>query len=301
MSGLGRLKVRVVYDGPVVSRKDARALGLKRYFSGLSCPAGHTCQRNVGNMTCIYCQSDKNGPYVRAFKARGGVGRVREIVVHTDGLTTKQRWRSVNKARCNTLSRARRAEYRLLHPVVPRVRKPVPKKRVRRSLLSRPYKVTAADRLLPGSRVAALLVGFGKYFTGSPCVRGHISPRYVKKRKCVRCAAEDNHRRNQEYPEKAVAAEARRRALAVSAGGSFTAADIAVIWKLQKGRCASCRVRLRKGRFHCDHIMPLFRGGSNDRRNIQLTCEPCNLSKGARDPIEHNQIRTRSALQPMLL
>lgn len=32
-----------------------------------------------------------------------------------------------------------------------------------------------------------------------------------------------------------------------------------------------------------DHIIPLQCVGSNDPTNIQLTCEHCNKSKGARD------------------
>jgi 5-methylcytosine-specific restriction endonuclease McrA len=31
--------------------------------------------------------------------------------------------------------------------------------------------------------------------------------------------------------------------------------------------------------------MPLARGGSNDRLNLQCLCPQCNLSKNAKDPI----------------
>ena len=71
-----------------------------------------------------------------------------------------------------------------------------------------------------------------------------------------------------------------------AAGEGFTASDVAAIKKLQRGLCAYCRIKLPK-RFHRDHIIPLINGGQHDRRNLQLLCEPCNLSKGKRDPIAH--------------
>lgn len=82
-----------------------------------------------------------------------------------------------------------------------------------------------------------------------------------------------------------------RRARKKASGGTHTAADIAAIAKAQGHRCAYCRADLRKTKRHVDHIMPLALGGSNDKSNIQLTCQPCNLSKGARDPIAFAQER----------
>lgn len=54
--------------------------------------------------------------------------------------------------------------------------------------------------------------------------------------------------------------------------------------KIQRGRCAYCRTRLIES--HIDHIEPISRGGSNSRKNLQLTCPACNMAKGARSPIE---------------
>ena len=39
------------------------------------------------------------------------------------------------------------------------------------------------------------------YFTGKPCVRGHISHRYVDARKCAKCAVEDSKAAQQKNPE----------------------------------------------------------------------------------------------------
>lgn len=73
-----------------------------------------------------------------------------------------------------------------------------------------------------------------------------------------------------------------RRSLKRAVSGSFNARDIKEIYDLQKGRCAYCKTKLKRGR-HIDHITPLSRGGSNERRNIQLTCAKCNSRR--RSPI----------------
>lgn len=71
-------------------------------------------------------------------------------------------------------------------------------------------------------------------------------------------------------------------------GGTHTDADVAEILKLQKGRCAYCRTSASQ-KYHVDHIIPLAKGGSNARRNLQVLCPPCNQTKSARDPIEYMQ------------
>lgn len=90
----------------------------------------------------------------------------------------------------------------------------------------------------------------------------------------------------------------RRRAQKLATGGTFSAEDVADRYKWQRGRCAlpHCRVRLHNT-FDVDHIValsPRHRNGVqlpnlNDRRNTQLTCEPCNASKSDKDPMVHNR------------
>ena len=67
------------------------------------------------------------------------------------------------------------------------------------------------------------------------------------------------------------------------APGKISASALAEILELQRHRCAACRRSVR-GSYHIDHIIPIARGGTNDRRNIQILCPTCNLSKGAKDP-----------------
>src|SRR6185312_7877852 len=90
-----------------------------------------------------------------------------------------------------------------------------------------------------------------------------------------------------ENPDKRSAQNANRRARMRGAGGSFTAEDVSEILKHQKYKCAHpwCRVSLKDG-FHRDHIIPLTKGGSNVRANLQLLCQPCNLKKFTKHPID---------------
>ena len=40
------------------------------------------------------------------------------------------------------------------------------------------------------------------------------------------------------------------------------------------------------GKIHCDHVIPVARGGTNDLSNLVTACERCNLSKNNRTPEE---------------
>lgn len=84
--------------------------------------------------------------------------------------------------------------------------------------------------------------------------------------------------------------EATRRALKKASGGSHTAADIQTLLKRQKSKCAHawCRVDISGG-FHTDHVLPLTKGGRNDRLNLQLLCQPCNQAKYNHHPVDHAQ------------
>lgn len=75
----------------------------------------------------------------------------------------------------------------------------------------------------------------------------------------------------------------RRWAREKSAPGSYTAADIAALLKMQRSRCAGCGRHIGR-RYHVDHIVPLALGGSNYPENLQLLCPSCNTAKGAKHP-----------------
>jgi 5-methylcytosine-specific restriction endonuclease McrA len=86
-------------------------------------------------------------------------------------------------------------------------------------------------------------------------------------------------------PAKAKAHAHRRRARIMAVGGSFTAKDLELQYKAQKGLCWWCEVSIADG-YEADHVVPISRGGSNDPRNIVLTCANCNRTKHAKMPFE---------------
>jgi hypothetical protein len=51
------------------------------------------------------------------------------------------------------------------------------------------------------------------------------------------------------------------------------------VWRRDRGTCVDCGSR---SRLEYDHIIPVVRGGSSTVRNLEIRCEQCNRSKGAR-------------------
>ena len=86
------------------------------------------------------------------------------------------------------------------------------------------------------------------------------------------------------HPNERRASSHAYRSRKANAPGSHSAEDIKALMKLQRSMCAGCQARLKTG-FHVDHMVPLSRGGSNDKTNLQLLCKTCNCSKGALDPL----------------
>lgn len=80
----------------IISRKEAKARGLKRYFTGEPCKHGHVAERNYSDKKCIECKSG----HVKLWR-----DRFPEKVK-----SSCKSWRQKNQDRSKELSRKNREE-----------------------------------------------------------------------------------------------------------------------------------------------------------------------------------------------
>lgn len=152
--------------------------------------------------------------------------------------------------------------------------------------------------------------GLKRYFTGKPCVRGHVSERSVSGRSCIACNIADAERYRKTKPlqwklvaqryrstnEKLVRQrtdtwrrknlsryavyEATRRARKRSTSTELTQADQARISEIYAQRA---RISLASGvEHHVDHIVALRNGGAHHPDNLRIIPAIENQRKGCR-------------------
>lgn len=99
---------------------------------------------------------------------------------------------------------------------------------------------------------------------------------------------------DEERKEMKAAARRNRRARERNAKGQLSRNIRKALYAAQKGRCPVCKEALAMGgvkKCHIDHVVPLAAGGTHTDDNVQLICPGCNVSKGAKDPLEFMQSR----------
>lgn len=92
--------------------------------------------------------------------------------------------------------------------------------------------------------------------------------------------------------------ERRRRAREYDAPGEYRWTQVVALWMALDQRCAYCLTHLPLTRMQVEHVVPLSRGGRNDRTNILPACGPCNAEKSDRTPNEWDADRIRLGLLP---
>lgn len=78
----------------------------------------------------------------------------------------------------------------------------------------------------------------------------------------------------------------KRRTRLRTNGGDYTADDVKTLFARQKGKCTWCLLPLGE-EYHIDHYLPVVLNGPNDIGNLRLLHPKCNLTKGAKHPIDH--------------
>lgn len=242
-------KPYISYDGPVVTRSEARAMGVKWFFTGIPCKRGYLSERFTSDGHCRACASEQSAAW---FKANSEKAKYRNAA-----------WRKANPEK----KKANDAAWRK----------------------SNPEKAKATEDAWRAANLDKVNANAAAWRKANPEKRKVIVATWRaanrEKRKIAGAAWQKAN------PEKVLAIKHKRRATERGAGGSWTPADIALLLKQQRGKCAHswCRKSLMAG-FHRDHRTPLALGGTNDWRNIQLLCVQCNRSKAAKHPIDFAQL-----------
>lgn len=52
---------------PIISREEARALGLQRYFTGKPCKQGHISERYLSQSTCVACAFEQRQQHLKRY------------------------------------------------------------------------------------------------------------------------------------------------------------------------------------------------------------------------------------------
>lgn len=212
----------------VISRAEARAKGLKRYFTGKPCCRSHLAERVTNNKMCVECHRYYQRGYYK---------------------------KNVESEKART-----RATYK--------------KDPERGIAYQRDYREKNPEKIRDMGRTY--------YEKNSDKIRTRNQSYYERNSEKLKALCLEWARLN---PLKKRTYSSNRSARKRAAGGAHTDQDILEILKLQRHKCAYCRSGL-KDKYHVDHIWPVIRGGTNDRRNLQVLCRPCNLKKHASDPMD---------------
>lgn len=306
----------------IISRDQAIAAGAKRYFDGAPCGYGHLAERYVKGGGCFECLRARGRARILAFNPaaqRYGISTAeekraqrreygRKRYVPTGRKPGPPKYTEEQRLAAAALKLARHREK---HP-------PKPKKPPRHRPMEEWKKILADRKAATLADVEGRRAKWREAALRRPRQAGVKSLAEHRatqaERKSARLAADAAHKAARKVIPKRSRAEKAAAAKAWRVANPDRMARLIRAWKdrnpekvkagrrgrdrksstrrrawlmqAQRGRCAICRQKLGKDT-HIDHVIPLKLGGPNRRSNLQLTCPPCNLTKGARHPIDH--------------
>lgn len=239
----------------IISRKEARELGLPTYFDGEFCEEFHISERFTSSGKCCECSKESHSDFLNSSRAKKAEKKIN------------------NREKRETKRLARIEESKLYEEIGVKA-----------------YEFEQEDleelSILPKTKREAKQIGTQYYFTGKACVNNHLSKRLTSTGACIIC---EKARKRMEVllsPENRRASRSTYRKRKFAAGGKYTSEDIKELFEIQRGKCVYCEKCLVEYNYHVDHIMPVRLGGRNSKENLQLLCPNCNMRKGGKHPEE---------------
>lgn len=90
----------------IISRKEAKAQGLSRYFTGKPCKNGHVAERRTASSHCVGCRAEANARWYASNQDRClEVGRRWKNANKERRAETNKKWRMDNIDRCKQVGR----------------------------------------------------------------------------------------------------------------------------------------------------------------------------------------------------
>jgi len=250
---------------PLITRAEAKRLGLVRYYSDKPCPKNHASDRMTKTTSCAQCASERASEYYALHEKRIRE-RVKNYAIENAAQVSEYRkdYASKNKEKLQSLARDyyKNNRGKILEKV---------SERYRRFCEESPEvaKQTFAARTK-------------KWRENNPDKWAEIVKNYYQENKKEHKDRARLHRaQNRDmYREYSNARRARKH----SSPGRYTPADVLSKLVEQDFLCSGCSVSFNEVKYTVDHILPLKLGGTNFPENIQILCKPCNSSKNSKHP-----------------
>lgn len=238
----------------LITRKEARDLGLHYYFSGEECNKGHISDRFTSTGKCTECVEEQNERNKFEWEERS-----------LDKTKKNEKAKEALKFMRETLAEVSEADLT--------------------GLLTNFSFGTEDLDILPRDRTSAQILGEEFFDTKLPCRNNHLSKRSTVTGLCLACIKQNR----EDYKPWSKVYAHERRARFKNAEGYFSKSDIDLMVLVQNNICVYCPADFEDTGYHIDHIIPLIKSGTNWPDNLQLLCPTCNLRKSGKSPEQYEK------------